>query len=75
MRRLGLGDDLTERPEPESQPSTNFYLSVESILGADHLAKSSPADATPGSQMENRQGIVGAEQEPVVEFGVSTEVE
>jgi len=75
MWRLGLCDDLVERPESKSQTSTHFYLPIESILGAHHLAKSSPADATPGSQMEDRQGIVGAEQEPVVEFGVSTEVE
>src|SRR5580765_5419205 len=75
MWRLGLCDDLVERPESKSQTSTHFYLPIESILGAHHLAKSSPADATPGSQMEDRQGVVGAEQEPVVEFGVSAEME
>ena len=54
---------------------THFHLPIEAVLGANHLAKRSEGHATPGGEVEYRQGIVGAEEEPLVNLRIVTEMQ
>ena len=53
---------------------TNFDLSIEAVLGANHLAQSAEPHAPPSCQMKDGQRIVGPEQESIVDLRKTTEV-
>ena len=68
-------DDVTQRSEADLQASTHCHLPVEAVLGANHVTERTICDPSPGGNVEHRQGIVGAEEETLVNLWIAAELQ
>src|SRR5438128_1962964 len=68
-------DDIPKRAEPDLQPMTHCDLPIEAVLGANHVTNRSKGYATPGGGVEDRQGIVSAEEEAFVNLRIVAELQ
>ena len=66
---------LPERKSPLLLPRPRSNLSVEAVLRTDHVPQRAWANATPGSHMEYRQGIVGSKEQTRLQVRVMSEME
>src|SRR3954468_22564319 len=75
MLQLGWGYNVAQRSKAESQPPTDQHLPIETIFRVNDVVECAKRDASPGCQMKDGQGIIGPEEQALMNFWIATQVE
>ena len=70
-----IREQVSDRSKAEIEPCADFNLSIEPVLGPDHIPQRAKPHATPGGEVKYRQWIVGSEQQADLHFRVMSEIQ
>src|SRR6476661_11237068 len=66
---------ISERAKTKIESFTDFNLSIEAVLSANHVPQLAEADASPSCHVEDRQWLVGSKEETGLKLRVMPEMQ
>src|SRR5262249_50455821 len=72
---VGSSENVTERPETDTQPPADRDLAIESVAGSDHVAQRAERDAAPSRKMEDGQRVICSEQQTIMKLWIMAQLE